>query len=340
MESVPRDQVLIFKHAGPTGYRTRSSIVASHVVVCMQDSTVGVVGLGNMGGSIARNLLDRQYPVSCYDIDEHKVAEIQDAGAVAATSPADVAAQSDVVVTSLPNPAVASDVYLGDDGILAGSAGGLTVFEMSTIGPETVTKIAEQASDRGVQLIGAPIMGGSDGAARGDMTVIVSGDPDIVQMEPVQQVIDDLATHSIYTGEIGTSHTMKLVTNFIDLANNVVAMEAASLAIASGMDETVLLDALTQLSSDGGRLEQRLSRAFERDFDKGFTNDYAMKDIGLFLEAAESETLPAYVGSVVFQLYMRARAHGLGDSDPSSIISIYEDDMGHDGRYGSFTESK
>jgi len=294
----------------------------------MKDLTAGVVGLGNMGGSIGRNLLEQGYAVPCYDVDETKVSDLVERGGTGADSPAEVAAQSDVVVTSLPDTGAARSVYLGEEGILAGTATELVAFEMSTIDPDSVVTIAERAEERNVSLVGTPVMGGPDGAERGDVTLLVSGDRDLVCRDWVQAFIEDLSAESIYTGEIGTGHTFKLVNNFIDLANNLVAMEAVSLASARGMDESQLLALMERLHGEDSRIAQRMTRAFEREYDTGFSIDYAAKDVGLYLDVAEAAAFPAHLGGLVFQQYTRARADGFGDADPSAVIEVYDDTDG------------
>jgi len=290
----------------------------------MQDVTAGVIGLGNMGGSIAQNLLERGYTVSCYDVDERRITNLVEQGGTKATSPAEVAAQSDIIVTSLPDSSSVWDVYVGQDGVLAGSTEGQVAFEMSTVDPDSVIDIAERAEDQNIRLIGAPVMGGADGVARGDVTLLVSGDQRHIRADWVQTFIDDLSTESIYTGEIGTGHTFKLVNNFIDLANNLIAMEAVALAGARGMDESLLLEVMERLHGDGSRIIQRMTRAFEEEYDTGFSIDYAAKDVGLYLDVAESAVFPAHLGGLVFQQYTQAIADGLGDADPSAVIEIYE----------------
>lgn len=294
---------------------------------------IGIIGLGNMGGNVARNLLNREYSVICYDIDEAKRAELASEGATVASSPLELANRSDFVVTSLPNTEAVETVYLCEEGILETETEDLVAFEISTVPPDPVIDIAEQALERNVHIVGAPVMGGPEDSKNGTLTLLIGGDIKLLERDSVAQLVEDLSSEAHYTGGVGSSHTLKLVNNYVDLAGAVVMMEGVSLAAARGLDGELVRDVLT--GTGGGKDIQRvrLNRVLDRDFNQGFTMDYATKDVKYFLELAEFSTFPAYLAGLVFQRYMQAKAAGLKDLDPSAVIEVYERDT--DARFES-----
>jgi 3-hydroxyisobutyrate dehydrogenase-like beta-hydroxyacid dehydrogenase len=292
---------------------------------------VGVIGLGNMGGGVAKNLLDRGYPVYCFDVDEDRRKSIVDEGATECDSPTEVAERADIVVTSLPSTEAMREVYLGEDGILLSDKEDLIAFEISTVDPDAVIDVSNRASKQNVHVIGAPVMGGPQDARRGTLTLILGGEKNIVEMDDVAAFVDDLSSESFFSGGVGSSHTVKLVNNYVDLGSALVMMEGVTLAAARGVDGELLRD-LVGGSGDGESINRRrLDRVLERDFDQGFTVEYAMKDLRLYLELADATTYPSYLGSLVYQLHVEAKANGLGEKGPSSVINVFESNI--DGRF-------
>jgi 3-hydroxyisobutyrate dehydrogenase-like beta-hydroxyacid dehydrogenase len=287
---------------------------------------IGVIGLGNMGGNVARNLLDQGYTVTCYDVDTDKREALANEGATPVTSPLELTDRSDVLVTSLPDTEALQTVYLGEEGVLRTETEDLVSFEMSTVPPDPVIDIARRAAERNLHVLGAPVMGGPEDSRNGTLTLMIGGESEILEVEPISEFLEVLSSEVHYTGGVGSSHTLKLVNNYVDLASAVVMMEGTSLAAARGLDGELVRDVLIGPGDDTDIQRIRLDRVLERNFDQGFTIDYATKDLKYFLELAESAMFPAPLASLVFQRYVQARAAGLGDKDPSAVIEMYERD--------------
>ena len=178
---------------------------------------VGFIGLGNMGNPMAANILKAQYNLTVHDLRREMGQPLEDAGAKWGTSPKNVAAQSDVVLTSLPGPKEVEAVVLGEDGIFAGLNSGGTYIDLSTNSPTTLQKIAEIGASRGFHVLDAPISGGVFGARDGTLTIFVGGEQtDFERFQPLFQSIGD---HIAYMGPIGSGHVTKLVNNFIMFIN-------------------------------------------------------------------------------------------------------------------------
>jgi 3-hydroxyisobutyrate dehydrogenase-like beta-hydroxyacid dehydrogenase len=287
--------------------------------------TVGIVGLGLMGGNMATHLLDNGYAVHGCDVDPDKVDSFEADGGVAHDSPADLVSAVSVVITSLPDPAVVEEVYLGETGLLAGDPEDVVALEMSTIDPETTLTIHEGLAGTGLDMLGAPVSGGPEGAADGTLTVMVGGDESTFEREAVRTVLDAVGSKVYHTGGVDSGHTVKLLNNTMSMGNLVLAMEAVSLGAARGVDGEVMLEVLSNAGGSSNQLEKRLPRVLNRNFEAGFAVDYAKKDVGLALETAEQMNRPMFVAPLVHAMYTRASAEGRGAEDVSATVKCYED---------------
>lgn len=286
--------------------------------------TVGVVGLGNMGGSMARHLVDEGLSVAGTDVDGAANSAFVEYGGSAADSPADLAARVDVLVSSLPTPAVVREVYLGEAGVLEGADAGLVALEMSTIDPDTVVGVADRAAERGVTVLGAPVSGGPPNARDGTLTVMVGGDRGVYESEPAAPVVDALSGTRYFVGGVDAGHTIKLVNNVMSLGNLAIALEATSLAASRGIDGELLLDVLGDSGGSSRAFERVFPRVLERDFDAEFALDLARKDLGLAMETAAAMDQPMVAASVVFNLFVEASARGLGGEDVGALVKLFE----------------
>lgn len=290
----------------------------------MTRPTVAVVGLGLMGGNMAENLLDAGFDVVGFDVDEDALTAVVDEGATGADSPADAASRADVVITSLPDPAVVEAAYLGSNGIAR--AENVVAVEMSTIDPDTTTRIAAEAPD--LALLDAPVSGGPESAEDGTLTVICGGPDHLFERDDVQAVFDTLGNKTYHTGGLGTGHTVKLLNNMLSMGNLLLAMETVALGAEAGVDGEAMLDVLTNAGGSSNQLEKRFPRVLNRNFEPGFTVDYAKKDTGLLMETAENRDVPMALGSLVHQLYVRASAEGLGGEDACGVVKLFEGSTG------------
>lgn len=291
----------------------------------MTPPTVAIVGLGLMGGNMAARLLDHEFTVVGYDVDDDAVAAAESMGVEVAESPAGAAARADVVVTSLPNPDVVEGAYLGEDGIARSDC---IAIEMSTIDPDTTQRIASEAPD--LRLLDAPVSGGPESTEEGTLTIICGGPDDVFEREEVGAVFDALGDKVYHTGALGTGHTVKLLNNMLSMGNLMLAMETVALGAEAGVDGEAMLEVLTNAGGSSNQLEKRFPRVLNRNFEPGFSVDYAKKDTGLAVETAGNRDVPMAIGSLVHQLYVRASAEGLGGEDASSVVKLFEQSTGTD----------
>ena len=241
--------------------------------------TIGVVGLGRMGGSMARRLLESGFHVIGYDVSDGAVATLEDAGGEGRASPASVGTDAAVVVTSLPSPEAVETAIAGEDGVLAGG-GGTTVLEASTSDPDTTIALAEVAAEAGVTVVDAPVSGGPGPAAEGGLTFMIGAEAGALDSLTVE-VVEALSAEVHYLGEVGAGHTAKLLNNVMFVGNLLVALEALALGAARGVDQEALFEVVASSSGTSAQFEKRVPRVLNRNFEAGFTVDLTRKDLAL-----------------------------------------------------------
>ncbi len=289
--------------------------------------TVGIIGLGRMGGNMAKVLLEEAWPVIGFDIDESATTKLVSAGGSVAESPGAVATQADVVLTSLPDPATVRAAYLSDDGILSGDVGGTVGLETSTIDPDTSREVAAEAADRDMTVIDTPVSGGPEMAREGGMTMIIGGDEDGLP-DDAHKVISALAGTDYYVGQLGGGHTVKLVNNVMSMSNLLIALEAMGLAIGEGLDGEIVYEIISNSGGSSNQFEKRIPRVLNRNFEPGFTVGFSQKDLGLALDAASSIDYPMVATGTIHQLYTEAVAAGYESEDCSAAGKLFEAHLG------------
>jgi 3-hydroxyisobutyrate dehydrogenase len=283
---------------------------------------VGFIGLGIMGGGMARNLLKNGFALTVWNRSAEKIAPIVEAGASAGESPADVAAKSDIVITCVSDTPDVEAVILGENGVIHGLKAGGLVIDMSTISPKATREIAARLNERGIAMLDAPISGGSEGAARGTLSIMVGGDA--AQFEralPVFQAMGKTITH---VGGQGDGQMVKLVNQILVVVNMLAVGEALLFAQAGGLDLEKTLNAVAGGAAGSWMLSNRGSQAIRRDWRPGFTIDLQQKDLRLALEAAAELGIPVLATSMVYNLYRTLQARGLGSEGNHALVKALE----------------
>jgi 3-hydroxyisobutyrate dehydrogenase len=292
---------------------------------------VGFIGLGHMGGPMARNLQAAGYDLVVHDIRREAAAALEAGGAVWASTPAEVGASGrDVVLTSLPAPPQVEQVLLGPDGLLAGMAPGSVWADMSTSVPAVADRVRSLAQPRGIDVLDAPVSGMAAGAAAGTLAIYVGGWVDVLErVRPVFEVIGDPAK-IVHCGAHGAGYTVKLMLNLLWFAELVVTTEVLAIGAEAGVDLATLRRALMASPSTSNFLEKDVLYVLERgDYDEGFTLALACKDLGLAVDLARAVGVPAEASALVEQTYRRARAQ-YGDKGGEMLpMKLIEDLTGH-----------
>lgn len=288
----------------------------------MANATVGFLGMGTMGGPMARRLAQSGFSVTGYDVSAERCVTAAKAGVTIAESPAATAESADVVLSSLPNPLAIRSAYLGTDGAVPALRPGAVLIDMSTIDPNTWREVADAARARGAESLGAPVSGGPAEAGSGRLVFLVGGDAAVLAR--CRPVLETLGSEIHHLGPLGAGHIVKLVNNVMSMCNVAVAAEAMVLGVKAGMDPQRLFEVL---STSGGRSHHFLKRfpnVLAGDFTPHFSIALSRKDLSLALQMAEGLGVPMLATSAIRQIYEAAAAQGLDTLDMAAVATLYE----------------
>jgi 3-hydroxyisobutyrate dehydrogenase len=288
--------------------------------------TVGFIGLGSMGSGMTRNLQKAGFSLVVNDIRRERARELLDGGARWASSPAEVAAESDLVITMLPTPrhvaAVANEM-------VAGIPADGTWIDMSTSAPEIADEIRQKKPR--LHVLDAPVSGMSAGAAAGTLQIFVGGDADdVTRLRQVFEAMGD-PDRILHVGAHGTGYVVKLMLNQLWFSHLVATAEVLAIGVKSGVDLGVLRDALVASPATSAFVERDVLSVLDHgDYDEGFAIALACKDLGLSVDLAGAVGVPAELSALVEQIYRRARAAYGDQAGEMSPMRLYEDLIGRD----------
>lgn len=283
---------------------------------------VGFIGLGAMGGPMAQNLVKHGFSLVVHDIDGAKVEPLRARGAVAADSAADVAAVTERTICMVETTAQAEAVIAGERGIVQRARPGHVVACMSTIDPFVVRRLGDQLAVRGIAVVDAPVSGGTERAASGELSIIAGGAADTVKA--CDDLFRAMGRNVFHVGGLGQGLAMKLVNNMLIQVNTVAVAEALVLGVKAGLDAKTIYDVVRVSTGTSFAFETRVPRILKRDFAPGGTVDISFKDQELETAFAKQLGVPVFLANVSQQVYQMARAAGLNKEDGSAIVKVLE----------------
>ncbi|MDE0183566.1 MAG: NAD(P)-dependent oxidoreductase [Caldilineaceae bacterium] len=283
---------------------------------------VGFVGLGIMGQGMARNLLKAGYNVRVWNRTSSRMDPLIEAGAAAGASPADVAANCDIIAVCVSDTPDVEEVILGENGILSGVQAGALVIDFSTISPQATIDIADRLSAKGVKMLDAPVSGGSEGAANGTLSIMIGGDED--QVERARGVFEAMGNTITHVGKQGAGQTVKLVNQILVVGNCLAMCEALIFAQAGGVDLERCLNAVTGGAAGSWMLANRGPQIIDRDWRPGFTINLQQKDVRLIMQEADALGVPVLLSGQVFSLYRTLQQAGLGEEGNHALVKALE----------------
>jgi 3-hydroxyisobutyrate dehydrogenase len=290
---------------------------------------IGFIGLGKMGGPMARNLIAAGHSLVVHDLDTAVSAPHREMGATWADSPREVAEASDVVLTSLPGPREVEAVALGEDGLIEGLVNDAVYIDVSTNSPTVVRRVAERIEATGAHMIDAPVSGGPMGAEAGSLAVMVGGDKAVC--ERVRPVLDAIGGSVSYVGPVGSGSVAKLVHNAISMTTRIVIQEGMALAVKAGVEPSTMLQVLTE-ASFGKQLVLKShipELVFKGDFDHPrFSLGLSHKDVGLALELAKELDVPMAMAEMADEEIGRGIERGWADRDNLVTFLLAEERAG------------
>lgn len=284
--------------------------------------TVGYIGLGIMGKSIARNILKAGFPLVVHNRSRGAVDELVKEGARPAYSAAEVAAQVDVVFTNLPDSPDVEKVALGPGGVIEGAHPGLIFVDNSTIKPATARAIAQELGIKGVRCLDAPVSGGDIGARNGTLTIMVGGPADAVEdVRPIFEAMGKTVTH---VGSTGDGQIAKAANQIMVAAQMVAMGELLIFAQKAGADPVKVIEAIRGGAAQCWTLDVKPPRLFSGNRQPGFKASMQAKDLNIILETARQYGVPLPTTAVNAQLFNAMLQQGFGDLDNSAVIAILE----------------
>ena len=274
----------------------------------MAEQTVGFIGLGIMGGPMAANLIDAGYDVVGHNRSPEPVDELVEYGGERADTPREVAEQTDVVITCLPDSPVVEEIITGEDGVLDGVSDGMTVIDMSTISPTVTEDLASVIAEQDANMLDAPISGGEEGAIDGSLSIMVGGDEAVLSdHRDLLAVMGETITHC---GPNGAGQTTKACNQIVVAAQMVGVSEALVFAEKAGANLGAVVEAISGGAAGCWTLDNRAPRMIEGNFDPGFFASYQYKDLRIATDAGEAFGAPMPQTAVAHELHKAMETTG------------------------------
>ncbi len=284
--------------------------------------TIGMIGTGVMGKSMAQHILKNGYEVVVYTRTKAKADELIASGAVWKASVADVAKVADIIITMIGTPKDVEEVYYGDNGIFAHAKPNTVLIDMTTSKPSLAIDIYQEAKTKGMQSLDAPVSGGDVGAKNAALAIMVGGDQDVFdQMLPLLQV---MGSNIVLQGEAGAGQHTKMV-NQISIAPAMIGLcEALIYAEKAGLQPNKVLDSISTGAAGSWSLDNYAPRMIEGDFAPGFAIKHYIKDMKIALESAQEMKMDTPGLSLALEMYEKLAAMGEDESGIHGLLKFYE----------------
>lgn len=283
---------------------------------------IGFVGLGAMGSLMCKNLLKAGYSVNVWNRTSSRMKEQVTLGAVACGTPKEVSEKSDIVIIMVGDSLDVEEVLLGPLGIIEGAASELIVVNMSSTSPAADRRLAEILTEKGIQMLDAPVSGGEIGAREASLSIMVGGRRDIYKV--CLPVFQALGKKVVYMGESGAGQATKLCNQVICALNIEAVCEGLILGAKLGLDLERLLDVVGSGYANSRILSDLGPKMVRRDFEPGFRMRHQLKDLKNVLATAAAVNLPLPCTSVVYELLQDATVMGLEEKGTQSCIQVLE----------------
>lgn len=281
-------------------------------------SRIAFIGLGIMGSPMAVHLAEAGHTVTGFNRSPERTKTLVDAGGTAAESIADAVADAEIIAVMVPDSPDVQQVLAGEGGVFDNAPAGALIIDFSSIRPDVTAALAEQAAERGLRLIDAPVSGGEAGAVNAALSIMVGGSP--ADFEAARPVLDVVGKTIVHVGPSGSGQTVKAANQLIVAGNIQLLAEAIVFLEAYGVDTDAAVQVLGGGLAGSAVLNQKAQKMLDRSFDPGFRIDLHHKDLGIVTSAAREAGVVAPLGAVVAQLMASARANGDGGLDHSALL--------------------
>ena len=284
---------------------------------------LGVIGVGNIGGPIAANLVSDGHTVTVHDLDGARVRALVERGAHAAATPAAVGEASEITFMSLPTPSIMSAVA---DAWLGGAAAGAVLVDLTTNAPAMVRAVGQRLADAGRHLLEAPLTGGAPGAQARMLVFMVGGEAAVY--ERCRPVLEKIGRAVFHLGPLGLGNTAKLVNSLLAFSATWVSLEGLAVATKAGIDLRTMIEVIRTGGAGNFFTDRMVEGINERGRPTQFALALAAKDAGLLLDVAREAAVPVPVAAEVAQSLVAAVGAGLGERDFTDIVELIERQAG------------
>ena len=283
---------------------------------------IGFIGLGIMGKPMSKNLIKAGYDLTVCDINSAAVNELVALGARFAATPKDVAAQTEIVITMLPNSPQVKAVILGKDGVIDGARPGTLVVDMSSIAPLAAQEVAKALADKGIRMLDAPVSGGEPKAIDGSLSIMIGGDA--AAFDEALPILKCLGASAVRVGDIGAGNVTKLANQVIVALNIAALSEAMTLVTKAGVDPELVFNAIKGGLAGSTVMNAKTPLMLDRKFDPGFRINLHIKDLNNALETAHEVGVPLPLTAGVMEIMQALKVDGCGDNDHGGLVKYYE----------------
>jgi len=283
---------------------------------------IGFIGLGIMGKPMSKNLLKAGYPLVVYDIVAETVDEVVKAGAEKGTSPKDVAAKADAIITMLPNSPHVKEVVLGKNGIIETMRPGSILIDMSSIAPLVSREVAAALAAKKIRMLDAPVSGGEPKAIDATLSIMVGGNR--ADFDEYLPILRTMGASVVLCGEIGAGNVTKLANQIVVAANIAAVSEALVLATKAGVNPDLVFQAIRGGLAGSTVMNAKAPMMLDRNFKPGFRINLHIKDLNNVLDTAKGISAPTPLTDEAMKMMLSLRDDGMGDNDHSALVRYYE----------------
>lgn len=285
---------------------------------------IAFIGLGTMGLPMAQRLVEAGHSLTVHNRTRDKETQVE--GASRAASPQDAAQQAELIITMVSDTPDVEAVILGNEGVIHGVQPGSVLIDMSTISPRVTRKVAEKLAEKDVEMLDAPVSGGSEGAENGTLSIMVGGKEDI--LERVKPVLEVLGKTITLVGPVGSGQVTKAINQVIIAGTYMGVAEGLALGLAAGIDIEAAHKAVSGGAAGSWGLTNRGPNMIKNEYPLGFRTRLHRKDLGIALEAARDAGVPIPIAAYVEQIENGLIGRGLGDEDISNIARVVREAAG------------
>ena len=288
----------------------------------MSKQTVGFIGIGVMGKSMASHIMKAGYPLVVYTRTKEKAMELLDEGANWADSPKQLAEQADIVISMVGYPHDVEEIYLGENGIITNGRAGLYVIDMTTSKPSLAIKLHNEGKEKGIYVLDAPVSGGDIGAKNAKLAIMVGGDEEVFNnMKPLLEVMGE---NIIYQGKAGSGQHTKMCNQIVIASNMIGVCEAIVYAEKAGLEPNKVLESISTGAAASWSLSNLAPRILNEDYSPGFFIKHFVKDMQIAVEEAEGMDMETPGLSLSKKMYETLNEQGEGNSGTQALYKYWK----------------